>query len=330
MKNLKHILFIAVLILSVQDMLAQNATCEAVLDRYAMRIGERCTLKLAVRYTEGTAKTKVTWPVVDDTLLSPAEILWRDTISTKLVDRASVLYEQKSQWELTCFDSGLWVIPPVPFIVGNDTVWTEMLELYVTTIDVDTTMPIKPSVGIYDVPPPPPDTSETSAALWWWVGIGILLTAALTIFLVIRRRRQVEEVPVQNAHVPLPHERILLLLNEMAIKKPWRDGNLKGHYTNLTELMREWVVDRFHFPAKEMTTYQIMMRLRRMPDSGNKTSELEHVLRTADLVKFGKQTPDEYVNEKCIQHAIDFVMSTSFATVQIGPPPAPNYFNPPQ
>jgi hypothetical protein len=151
----------------------------------------------------------------------------------------------------------------------------------------------------------------------------------LVLFFVLRRKKKAAEVPVQPAHVVLPHERILQLLNEMAVKKPWRDGNLKGHYTILTELTREWIVERFHFPAMEMTTYQIMMRLRRMPDSGNKTSELEYVLRTADLVKFGKQTPDEYVHERCIQDAIDFVMSTSFTTVNVTPSP-PNYFNPPQ
>lgn len=325
MKKLRHIFFFLLIFTSAQSLLAQNVTCEALLDRYAMRIGERCTLKLAVRYTEGTAKADVEWPVIDDSLAPPVEFTWRDTTSIKLVDRASVLYEQKCQWELTCFDSGLWVIPPVPFVVNKDTVWTEYLELYVNTVPVDTTQPIKPNTGIYDVPPPPPPPETSYATLWWWLGGALLFTGALLTFLLLRRKKKVEETPQTTAHVPHPHERILMVLNDMAVKKPWRNGNMKGHYTNLTELMREWVVERFHFPAMEMTTYQIMMRLRRMPDSGNKTSELEHVLRTADLVKFGKQVPDEYVNEKCIQHAIDFVMSTSFSTVHIAPPPPPNF-----
>lgn len=325
MKKIRHILFFLLIFCSAQSLLSQNVTCEALLDRYAMRIGERCTLRLAIRYIEGTAKANVEWPVIDDSLTPPIEFTWRDTTSIKLVDRASVLYEQKCQWELTCFDSGLWVIPPVPFIVDKDTVWTEYLELYVNTLPVDTLDPIKPVTGIYDVPPPPPPVETSYAALWWWIGGGILFTAALVTFLLMRKKKKAELVPQPTAHVPQPHERILQLLNDMAIRKPWRDGNMKGHYTALTELMREWVVERFHFPAKEMTTYQIMMRLRRMPDSGNKTSELEHVLRTADLVKFGKQVPDEYINEKCIQHAIDFVMSTSFTTVHIAPPPPPNF-----
>lgn len=305
---------------------AQHATVEAVLDRKDIRIGEQCTLKLFVRYIEGSATVNVKWPVINDSLNPAIDVLAADTVITKLVDRASVMYEQKCQWTLTCFDSGVWVIPPVAFVVNDkDTAWTLPLELNVSTVPVDTTQPIRPITGIYDVPPPP-RYDEKISWLWWWIGGGVIFTAGLVLFLILRRKKQEPEAEQALGHVPMPHERILAQLNEMAIRKPWHDGDLKGHYTNLTELMRSWVVERFRFPAMEMTTYQIMMRLRRTPDSGNKTSELEHVLRTADLVKFGKQVPEEYINEKCIQHAIDFVMSTSF--VPVAPPPPSNL--PPQ
>lgn len=319
----KKFLFIPIIVLfcfAGGNLIAQNADAEALLDRYAIRIGEQCTLKLAVHYTEGSQKAKVEWPIIDDSLNTHILFLWEDTISTKLVDRASVLYEQKSQYVLTCFDSGVWVIPPVAFVINDkDTAWTQPLELYVNTIQVDTSQPIKAIVGIYDVPPPPKPEEQTSW-FWYWIGGAVLFVAAL-LFFILRKKKKEEPAPVvAPAHVMLPHEKILQQLNEMAVNKPWRNGNIKEHYSVLTDLMRSWVVDRFRFPAMEMTTYQIMMRLRRTPDSGNKTSELEHILRTADLVKFGKQVPDEYVNEKCIQHAIDFVMSTSFVAVPMPPP----------
>lgn len=322
----RWLLFIAIFFFCTAEnaLRAQTLNAEALLDRYAIRIGEQCTLKLAIRYTEGTAKAKVIWPVIDDSLNPKISFISQDTVSTKLVDRASVLYEQKCNWTLTSFDSGLWVIPPVAFVVNGDTAWTQPLELYVSTVQVDTTKPIKPLVDIYDVPPPPKSEETSNKALWWWIGSSVFVIAAVVIFLLMRKKKEAPPPPPPPAHVLLPHERVLAALNEMAIKKPWRNGNMKPHYTALTELMRGWVVERFRFPAMEMTTYQIMMRLRRTPDSGNKTSELEHVLRTADLVKFGKQTPEEYVNEKCVQHAIDFVMSTSYVSVIAPPVPPPN------
>lgn len=328
MKKTIYILFF--FLLSAATLRAQNVTAEAVLDRYAIRIGEQCTLKLFVRYTEGTAKAVVQWPVIEDSITTHIEFVSADTVSTKLVDRVSVMYEQKCQWVLTSFDSGLWVIPPVPFIVNNDTVWSNMLELYVNTVPVDTSQAIKENKSIYDVPPPPKPADDNSISIWWWMGGGLLVIIGLILFLLSRKRKPAPVVVTAPQHVLLPHEVVLQKLNAMAINKPWRNGNVKGHYTELTELMRGWVVERFRFSAMEMTTYQIMMRLRRMPDSGNKTSELEHVLRTADLVKFGKQVPDEFINEKCIQNAIDFVMSTSFATVQMPPLQPPPYYPPQQ
>lgn len=327
MCKVKYILLYFFFILfGAGNAVAQNPTAEAVLDNSSIRIGEQCTLKLFVRYNEGTKKKNVIWPAINDTLARNIEFKTSDTISVKLVDRASVLYEQKCSWVVTCFDSGSWVIPGVPFIVDKDTVWTNPLELYVNTVPVDTTKPIKDIADIYEVPGPPPVPGNNSSAMWWWIGGALIVIAAIVLFLLLRKKKTEPIVPVPVGHVLLPHEVVLQQLNEMYITKPWRDGDSKKHYTNLSEIMRGWLVERFRIHAREMTTFEIMYRLRRAPDSGNKTSEIEHVLKTADLVKFAKATPDDYVNDKCIEHAIEFVQSTSFATVHI-PVPPPKTFN---
>jgi hypothetical protein len=295
----------------------QNPTSEATVDRRSIRIGEQFNLKLLVRYNEGTEKSKVTWPVLDDSLEQHIEVLSHDTITSKLVDRASVLYEQKSTYILTCFDSGTWIIPAVPFIVNDDTTWTQPIELYVNTVPVDTTKPIRDIADIYDVPAPPENPDESNAAMWWWIGGSILLVTAIVVFLLVRRKKTAPILPAPVGHVLQPHEILIQQLNEMYVTKPWRNGDEKKHYTALSEIMRSWVVDRFRFHAREMTTFEIVARLRRTPDRGNKTSELEHVLKTADLVKFAKAVPDDYVNEKCIEHAIQFVQSTAMAPMQV-------------
>ncbi len=314
--------FIALfLLVGSVSVVAQNAEAEAVIDNTAIRIGEQCTLKLFVRYNEGTKKSTVVWPLINDTLAKNIEFLSNDTVSTKLVDRASVLYEQKCSWVLTCFDSGTWVIPGVPLIVDKDTVWTEPVELYVNTVPVDTTKPIKDIADIYDVPAPPPELNESNAAMWWCIGGSILVLTSIVLFLLLRKKKTPPVVAAPIGHILLPHEVLLNQLNEMYVNKPWKDGNQKKHHTHLSELMRGWVVERFRFHAREMTTFEIVLKLRRAPDAGNKTADLEHVLRTADLVKFAKAQPDDFVNEKCIEHAIEYVKSTSFQTVHFSIPP---------
>ncbi|HTF03028.1 MAG TPA: hypothetical protein VK826_03350 [Bacteroidia bacterium] len=298
----------------------QTLAAEAVLVPNTIRIGEQCTLKLFVRYTEGSMTSDVRWPRINDSLAENITVLESDTVVTELVDRASVLYQQKNHWIITSFDSGTWIIPSVPFVVNGDTAWTNPVELNVNTVPVDTLQPIKDIAGIYDVPPPPEIAEAASDKMWWWIGGALVIIAvAITLFFLLKKKKQEPVAPVPVGRVLLPHEIILQKLSSMATHKPWRE-DIKAHYVELSELMREWLVERFHLPAREMTTYEIMMRLRRAPDSGNKTSELEHVFKTADLVKFGKSVPDEYISEKCIEHAIEFVMSTSFTTVHIPPP----------
>lgn len=327
MKVIYHIFIsVAVFFITAQTSYAQDARAEATLNHHSIRIGEQCTLKLNLYYYEGMEKRKVQWPVIGDSLTPFIEVLKRDTLSVKLVDQASVLYEEKNSYLITCFDSGMWIIPAQRFIVDTDTVYTEPLELYVNTVAVDTTKPIKDIAGIFDVPPAPVYNPQYKY-LWWWLALAVLGLAAVALIIYLRRKKkkQTEEpLPVNIGHAPLPHELLLKRLHELAVSKPWQNGDVHAHYLELSGLMRSWVVERFHIPAHEMTTWQVIHRLRRAPDSGNKISELEHVLKTADLVKFGKLVPESYISEKCIEHSIAFVESTAFTTVFL---PQPNMFN---
>lgn len=327
MRNFRLLLFTGILLLLfINRSDAQDARADATLNHYSIRIGEQCTLKLNLYYYEGMAKRNVQWPQIGDSLTPFIEVLKRDTLSVKLVDHASVLYEEKNSYLITCFDSGTWIIPAQRFIVDSDTVYTEPLELYVNTVPVDTTKPIKDIAGIFDVPPAPVYNPQYKY-FWWWLALAVLGLAAVVLIIYLRKKKkkQTEEpVPVNIGHALLPHEILLKRLHELAASKPWQSGDVHAHYLELSSLMRSWLVERFHIPAHEMTTWQVIYRLRRAPDSGNKISELEHVLKTADHVKFGKLIPESYTSEKCIEHSISFVESTAFTTVIL---PQPNMFN---
>ncbi|HET6990029.1 MAG TPA: BatD family protein, partial [Bacteroidia bacterium] len=214
---------------------AQHAEAEALLSQSKIRIGEQVELKLAVRYHEGTKKSMVTWPEFQDTITQGLEIVKQDSIRTILASRSSVLYQQARSIIITAFDSGTYVIPPQTFIVDKDTVYTTELELYVNTIPVDTTKPIKDIKGIYDVPPPPLITESTSPRHWWWWAIGgfaLIVTIALILYFTSRKKT----IPsVQNFQRQLlPHERVLEQLAELGRKKPWMHGELKSYHIALT------------------------------------------------------------------------------------------------
>jgi LPXTG-motif cell wall-anchored protein len=291
---------------------AQNSEAEAILMRSQIKIGEQVDLKLAVRYHEGTKKSVVTWPELKDTLSKEIEIIKMDSIKTVLASRSSVLYEQARTITITAFDSGTYIIPSQIFIVNKDTIYTNELKLYVNTIPVDTTKPIKDIKSIYDVPGAPIVDEPKTSNQWMWFALGGLLVIT-AVFLIIYFTRKKKLIPM--IHSPqrelLPHEKVLEQLAELGRNKPWLHGELKQYHISMTEILRAWVVERFRIHAKEMTTGEIIYLLNSNRADASASMKLERVLRTADMVKFAKGIPENEENEYCLQLAMDFVSATA-------------------
>lgn len=290
---------------------AQKPEAEATLERDQIRIGEQVKLHLSIHYTEGTKKANVTWPDLQGTLTEGVDIVGADSVKTALVNRASILYEQTRNLTLTSIDSGSYIIPPIPFVVNNDTVYSNEVSLYVTTIPVDTTKPIKDIKDIYSVPPAPPEPKQPWHLPLWLVIVALVVAAGIvTLVLVLRKKKTPEPLPVQQRGL-LPHEKVLAELEELGRKKQWLHGELKPYHVALTGIIRGWIVERYRFPAREMTTNEIINRLQREGVNTQAVFEIERVLRTADLVKFAKAVPDNEENERVLQMAMNFVHATA-------------------
>lgn len=311
MKKLQ-LFFFALLIFSVTTIYAQRANAEALLSRNNIRIGEQTELTLAVRYHEGTKKSVVTWPEFHDTIAKGIDIVSVDTIHTKLASRSSVLYEQSTKIIVTVFDSGMYIIPPQKFIVDNDTVETLPLELYVLTVAVDTSQAIKDIKDIYTVPPPPIMADTNSPHHWWWWAIGgfALIATIMLILYLTRKKKNLPVIPSFTRQL-LPHEKVLEQLAELGRRKPWMHGELREYHIAMTEILRAWIVERYHIHAREMTTGEIISTLHSKRVDSSAVMKLERVLRTADMVKFAKGIPEMEENESCLQLAMNFVEGTA-------------------
>ena len=83
------------------------------------------------------------------------------------------------------------------------------------------------------------------------------------------------------------------------------------YYTRLTEIVRQYLENRFGIQSLELTTAETFTLLKK---TGFREDELFLKLRTlltgADLVKFAKYKPDASENELNYDHAWDFVSLT--------------------
>lgn len=307
MKSIYGILlksFIAVAALfTALPVFAGDAVVRARMDSASIWMGEQTRIHLELVQDKDKM---ISMPVLRDTLTTGVEILSvsePDTVSLGN-DRIQI----NRDILVTSFDSGFYYIPPFRYIINNDTFSTETLSLKVIPVEVDTT---QAALDIKDVQAPPfvllDYISDTALTI-----IGIIILLALIIigyFYYRKRKKPAEEVFSPEDLLP-PHERALKALETLKENKLWQNGQEKEYYTQLTDILREYIDDRFHINAMEMTSSQILSVLRSNKETKAVDNQLKQILEMADFVKFAKMRPLPDDNEASMRDAISFVEET--------------------
>jgi hypothetical protein len=286
----------------------QVIKAEAKLDTNAMLIGDQVRLSLGFSVPKDFI---LKWPDIPDTILGHLQVIARGRMDTSWsVDKKIVSIHQKLV--LTSFDSGFFAIPAIRFYykVPPDTTirfeQAQTLFLKVNTLAVDTTKEIKPIKGPLHVP-----LSFREMLPWILLGL-FLLAAGYAIFYIIRKRRKAEPIfRIRPKIRLLPHELALMEFEKLRVKKLWQAGKIKEYHSELTEILRRYIEDRFQSKAMESTTIEILNDLKdRTEIEPASLSDLGQILTLADMVKFAKQQTLASENEECLSKAIDFVNST--------------------
>ncbi|MEI7662847.1 MAG: DUF4381 family protein [Bacteroidota bacterium] len=308
MRILRIYIVAALLTAMVPGSFAQNVGVMARLDTNAMLIGDHVGMTL--KYT-GPAKSQVLWPFLPDTILGHITIIGRGKIDTVYsADKKSVTLSQ--QLNFTCYDSGFYTIPSIPFNykllpdTSRQMAATTMLLLAVHTVKVDTTQAIKPIIGPLKVP-------ITFREMLPW-----LLAALAVVILVIggiwyyRKRKNREPVFTIKPRVVIPpHEMALHAFENLRVKKLWQSGKVKEYHSELTEILRRYIEDRFKVPALEQTSTEITESL--ISSGGcprTAIDKLNHLLVLADMVKFAKAQPVATENDLSLTDGVEFVRAT--------------------
>lgn len=279
----------------------------AAIDSTTLFIGDQTDLHLRATCEVGE---QVQMPLLNDNLIPGIEIVDRTIIDTTQLKDGRVQYDQ--YMTLTSFEDSLFYIAPLPFVSSSDTVWSESLMLNVVQpFEIDSTdIAITDIKGIYKAP------------IWWW-GIFRWVLLALAIagigiggyYLISYLRRRYGDVPavVVPAEPLRPADEVALeKLDAIREQKIWQSGQVKEYYTQLTDVVREYIARRFEVSSTEQTSDETLRAMRvLLTDKKELYDNLRKMLTLADLVKFAKwtTTPDE--NEISLRNAYTFVKETS-------------------
>jgi hypothetical protein len=287
---------------------AQSMKASAKLDTNAMLIGDQVKLDITFSYP---LNTLINWPKIGDTILQTIQVISRSKIDSSFsADKKTVTLHQN--FLITSFDSGFYAIPPIRFFYRElpDTtirfVQTETLLLSVHTLTVDTTKVIKPIKGPLSVP------LTFREILPWLILAVLVILVILAVLFYLKKRKKAEPVfQIRSKTQLLPHELALSELEKLRVKKLWQAGRTKEYHSELTDILRKYLEDRFSIMALEMTSQDIIDSVRTQNNMHNDSiRKLNHILAMADLVKFAKMQPLPVENDMSMENAVAFVLDT--------------------
>ena len=255
------------------------------------------------------AADQVEWPAITDTLLKNVEVLELSKIDTTFDKETITLKSYRQSITITSFDSGYYAIKPFVFIVNNEVVETEPILLEVRNI------PIENLELIRDIKKP------IEVELSWLdyvkmhyqkVLIGLLILLVIFVLYKFLMREKTEVVVVEKAKPKIaPHIIALKKLYDLNGKKLWQKNKVKMYYTDLSEIVREYIENRFNVPALEQTTIEIISSIQHKSEiNSDQKAALKDLLQLSDMVKFAKFKTLADENSKMYESALNFIEVT--------------------
>lgn len=282
---------------------AQNIYANGSIDRDSVFAGQPFNYKIDVSIPNSYV---IDWDIFKDTLSKNIEIIKRSEISSTPINNNVIVSQTLT---LASFDTGYIEIPPIGIKYSksaNDTAtekcFTEYMYVYVEPVSIDTTtaykpikMPIKQNITFIETTP--------------FIGVAIILAALvlLTIHL-IRRAKNKEKKEEEDIAPSIPaiitaREK----LSQLKDSNLWQSGKSKEYYTDLTDIVREYLEGQFSIDAVEMTSDDILIEVKKLDIDKTIISKFENTLITADLVKFAKANPNPEENETAFNNINTFV-----------------------
>jgi hypothetical protein len=208
---------------------------------------------------------------------------------------------------LTTIDSGKVFLPPIEFDykikgdTGTHKAYTNSLMLNIAGVTID------PKGDIKDIKPPMSAPWLFEDFLPYLIAIIVIATFTGGFYYYWRKKKQKQDLLANIKVIIPPHREALTALRVLEEKKLWQQGLVKQYYSEVTEIIRHFFERRWSIIALELTTDEILMQMKHIPDALKVWKEMESFFITADLVKFAKYEPSPAEHENEMRSAYEIV-----------------------
>ncbi len=285
----------------------QAITAKVDLDTNRALIGDQLKMQLIVEKPDDVT---VRFPDINDELNEEIAVIRKSDIDTS---RLSAGFEKLHQEMLIAvFDTGIIEIPALQFIWQSqqtqDTIRTHPLVLEIESIPLESD--IRDIKANYKAP------VTLFELLPYSIALVVILAAIIMVRWYYKRKYQGMSVSLASQKLDPPDVAALRELERLKKEAPWLHNKVKVYYIRLSEIIRNYIERRFHIPALEQTTEEILFDLKKLNHDSDSIPLLKAMLTLADLVKFAKVIPDKEENAKQIDVAVEYVIHTSSGSLQ--------------
>lgn len=258
------------------------AQVSSSVDSTQIKIGSAFNLTIKATANEGS---KVIFP--NQETIGPFEVLEQAKVDTVLAEKRMELIKK---YTLTQFDSGVYVVPRLSVYIDGKNYQTNLFDIKVNNVAVDTLKQpmhdIKGQIG-----------SETDTDKLWkyLVALALCILTGVAAYFIIKRLQQKSLTEEDLYKTPL--EKVTKKLQLLDSKRLVMNGDVKSYYSEMTDVIRDYIEEVFEIPAKESTTSELVQHLmmtvqaKKIQLSKETINDLKRVLQAADLVKFAKSEP---------------------------------------
>ena len=215
--------------------------------------------------------------------------------------------EPKWLVRLTTIDSGKVFLPPIEFAykvkgdTGKHKAYSNSLLLNIAGVAID------PKGDIKDIKPPMSAPWLFEDFLPYLIALIILAVLGGGVYYYWRKKKLKQELLEEVKVMIPPHREALTALRVLEEKKLWQQGLVKQYYSEVTEIIRHFFERRWGIIALELTTDEILVQMKHIPEALHGWKDMESFFLTADLVKFAKYEPSPAEHENEMRSAYEIV-----------------------
>lgn len=288
---MKSFFLVVFFILTAQALCEASVSLQLELSSDTFRIGEVIECKVTVEYPGN-------YTLVPPLSFLPEKLEVREK-TFKIPKRSKSRKKVKAilTYKITGFEPGEYVVDGFETKLQN-------------TDDVKTIKGGIFKLKIVDLPSVEEDIRDIKPPLGvpnYSLPVILLLLISAGIYLSLRKKRLEEKKISEELKQLSPSEAALEKLNLLLSKNLLNEGKIKEFYTELSEILRSYLAQKYKIPVIERTTIELFQSLKGLVDK-KYNLQTKEFLQSCDIVKFAKYIPTSNEIERDIQSLKELII----------------------